>query len=344
MSESISPNSFLSSSYARILFRHLRLTEQVGGAFFEGTDVSYQQLMELDGHLAFDVQSRLFENALRISDHPDLGLSVGTQLHLAVHGPVGIAAFSSPNLGCALDIFVKYSDVRAQFVEIRSDRGPGVYRLQMVESLDLGDLQCFLTESVMSAIYSAIMFFVGASPIVCELRFAYPEPEYGKQYRTFFRYPVVFDQAVTEVVIADEALSTPSPVADESMHKDALDQCEKLLRSLKGPGAGYEDLVRNLISQNPGKLWTADEIAKKLHMGPRTLMRRLKSEGTRYQTIRDDILKQQAAHYLTDPKLTVESVGHLLGFSDVASFRRSFKRWFGETPSAYVKRLQECCG
>jgi AraC-like DNA-binding protein len=340
MSESIGPNSFLSSSYARILFRHLRLTEQSGGAFFEGTDVTYRQLMELDGHLAFDVQSRLFENALRISDRPDLGLSVGTQLHLSVHGPVGIAAFSSPNLGCALDIFVRYSDVRAQFVEIRSDRGSGVYRLQMVESLDLGRLRCFLTESVMSAVYSAIQFFVGASPISCELRFAYPEPEYGPQYRRFFRYPVAFGQAVTEVVIADEALGTPSPVADESMHKNALEQCEKLLRSLKGPGMGYEDLVRNLISQNPGRLWTIDEIAKKLHVAPRTLMRKLKSEGARYQTIRDDILKQQATHYLADPNLTVESVGHLLGFSDVASFRRSFKRWFGETPSAYSGRMQ----
>ena len=263
------------------------------------------------------------------------------QLHLSAHGPVGIAAFSSPNLGCAFDVLVKYSDVRAQFVEISPGKGSGVYHLQMAEALDLGDLQCFLTESVMSAIYSAIMFFVGASPVACELRFAYPEPAYGKQYRTFFRYPVAFDQSVTEVVIANDALKTPSPVADESMHKDALDQCEKLLRSLKGPGAGYEDRVRNLISQNPGKLWTLDETAKKLHMGPRTLMRRLKSEGTRYQTIRDDVLKQQAVHYLTDPKLTVESVGHLLGFSDVASFRRSFKRWFGETPSDYLERIQE---
>ena len=339
MPEPIKPHSFLSSSYARILFRHLRLSERVGDAFFEGTNVSYKQLMELEGQLSFAVQSRLFENALRISDHPALGLSVGTQLHLSAHGPLGIAAFSSPDLGKALDIFVKYSDVRAQFVEIRSDKDTGVYRLQMIESVDLGDLRYFLTESVMSAIYSAIMFFAGSSPIACELRFAYPEPEYGEQYKAFFRFPVLFNQVVTEVVIADQALSIPSPVADVSMHNEALEQCEKLLRRLRGSGSCYVDLVRNLISHNPGKLWTINEIAQQLHMSSRTLIRKLKREGTRYQTIRDDIMKQQAAHYLADPKLTVESVGYLLGFSDVASFRRSFKRWFDETPSEYLKRF-----
>ena len=339
MTEPVSPKSFLSISYARILFRHLRLTEQDGDAFFEGTDVSYRQLMELDGQLAFDVQSRLFENALRISDCPDLGLSVGAQLHLSAHGPLGIAAFSSSDLGSALDIFVKYSDVRAQFVEVRSTRSDCDYRIQMHESLDLGQLRCFLTESVISAIYSAIMFFVGGSPISCQLRFAYPAPGHGRQYSAFFRFPVRFDQAVTEVVIDKQALSIPSPVADDSLHRDALEQCEKLLRSLHGSGSSLQQQVKDLIGNNPGKLWTLDEVASKFHMSSRTLVRKLKKEGTGYQKIRDDIMKQHAANYLADPKLTVESVGYLLGFSDVASFRRSFKRWFGVTPSEYLKRF-----
>lgn len=149
----------------------------------------------------------------------------------------------------------------------------------------------------------------------------------------------MFDQPVTEVVVGNEALSIPSPVADASLHRDALEQCEKLLRSLQGPASDYKDMVSNLINHNPGKLWTIDEIAKQLHISSRTLMRKLKSEGTAYQEIRDDIMKQHAVNYLADSRLTVESVGHLLGFSDVASFRRSFKRWFGETPSEYMKRF-----
>lgn len=75
-------------------------------------------------------------------------------------------------------------------------------------------------------------------------------------------------------------------------------------------------------------------------MSPRTVIRKLESEGTKFQAVRDEVAKQQAANYLSDASLSVESVGHLMGFSDVSSFRRSFKRWFGETPLQYIERVQ----
>ncbi|MDG1702670.1 MAG: helix-turn-helix domain-containing protein [Pseudomonadales bacterium] len=45
-------------------------------------------------------------------------------------------------------------------------------------------------------------------------------------------------------------------------------------------------------------------------------------------------------NYLTEASLSVESIGHLMGFSDTSSFRRSFKRWFGETPAQYLARTR----
>ena len=75
-------------------------------------------------------------------------------------------------------------------------------------------------------------------------------------------------------------------------------------------------------------------------MSSRTLIRKLALEGTKFQIIRDEQAKKQAANYLTDASLSVESIGHLLGFSDASSFRRSFKRWFGETPSQYLGRAR----
>ena len=86
--------------------------------------------------------------------------------------------------------------------------------------------------------------------------------------------------------------------------------------------------------------WTLSEVAAKLNISPRTLIRKLESEGTKFQIIRDELAKKQVANYLIDANLSVESIGHLMGFSDVSSFRRSFKRWFGETPSQYIARVR----
>jgi AraC-like DNA-binding protein len=80
------------------------------------------------------------------------------------------------------------------------------------------------------------------------------------------------------------------------------------------------------------------EVADTLHISSRTLIRKLDAEGTKFQVVRDEVAKKQAVHYLSDTRLTVETVAHLMGFSDVSSFRRSFKRWFGKTPSQYFTR------
>ena len=82
-------------------------------------------------------------------------------------------------------------------------------------------------------------------------------------------------------------------------------------------------------------------VAQKLNMSGRTLIRRLDAEGTKFQTVRDTLAKEQAVAYLADANLSVESIGYLMGFSDASSFRRSFKRWFGETPSQYRARSQK---
>lgn len=335
-------NQFLSASYARILFRHLRLNETNGAAFFAGTNIGYSELMALDMPFTFADQKQLFKNALSITDEIDLGLSVGSQLHLSSHGHLGVAAFSSQNLGEALNTFVRFSDVREQIVAINSSQEEDGFHIQLKEAFDLGELRCFLIESIMSAIYSAIRFFVGQSPIGGSIHFNYPAPVYQQQYKTAFLMPVYFSAKVTEIIIPNEALLIPSPVADEALHEEAVEHCANLLKTMQQ--VSFTDKVSSLLLNNPGKLWTLEEVALQLHLSPRTLIRKLASEKTKFQEIRDSIIKEQAKSYLSNAKLnnknmTVESIALLLGFSDVSSFRRSFKRWFGMSPSDYLASI-----
>jgi len=129
------------------------------------------------------------------------------------------------------------------------------------------------------------------------------------------------------------------------LHKQAIGICEQQLKEIKtnvteSPVQSSREAVSILILENPGVIWTLNEVADKLHISSRTLIRRLEAEGTKFQIVRDELAKKQVANYLTDTNMTIESVGYLMGFSDVSSFRRSFKRWFGETPSQYIARYQ----
>ena len=154
------PNhKYPSSSYARILFRHLRLTEKNCAAYFAGTDVSYDELMTLDGTISIDDMTRLFRNALVISGRDDLGLSLGPQLQLGTHGPVGVAALSAPDLRAALMLFAKYSQTRAGFFTVSvSNHSDGV-KFSFTETFDLDDVRAFIMELTLMWLFSSIMFF-----------------------------------------------------------------------------------------------------------------------------------------------------------------------------------------
>ena len=338
--------NYLSTSYARILFRHLRLSEQSCAAFFEGTNLSYEALMTLNSRVSYLDQIRLFENAIALSNQPELGLTVGSRLHLSSHGPLGIAIFSSANLLSGLETLIKYSETRAQFVHFEGELIGTEYHIKIRENLDLGGLKYFLSETTVSSIYSAITFFTEIPGFTGRVCFSYAKPDYFDAYQSAFGNQILFDQPVTEIIFSQSLLLMPSPVADHVQHIEAINQCEQLLGNLEKPKPDVKEKsvtesVTLLIRENPGRLWSLNEIAIKLHVSSRTLIRRLKCENMQFKLIRDEVIKQQTLNYLTDAKLSIESIGELLGFSDVSSFRRSFKRWFNETPIQMANRIRK---
>jgi len=334
-----------SSSYVRILFRHLRLNEENSDAYFKGTNVSYETLMTLDGAIPPNEMAQIYRNAQAISDLGDLGLLVGAQLHISTHGPLGVAAFSAPDLRAALTLFATYSQTRAEFFKVAIKENQEGIRVIFSETFDLDDLRVFILETALIGLLSSISSFVGAGQFKGQVKFSYSKPSYWQKYHHYFGDNIKFNQATTEIMVSNSILSTPSPVADPVMQQEAVAICERQLKKIKTGEAGSrvlstEEAVSALMFENPGKIWSLNEVATKLYISRRTLIRKLDSEGTKFQKVRDELAKKQVATYLSDANLSVESIGHLMGFSDVSSFRRSFKRWFGETPSEYIVRVR----
>jgi AraC-like DNA-binding protein len=76
----------------------------------------------------------------------------------------------------------------------------------------------------------------------------------------------------------------------------------------------------------------ADAVAEKMGVSRWTLARKLKSEGTTFERVLDDLRRTMALHYLTSKKVSVNETAYLVGFSDPAAFSRAFKRWTGLSP------------
>jgi hypothetical protein len=61
---------------------------------------------------------------------------------------------------------------------------------------------------------------------------------------------------------------------------------------------------------------------------------------TSFQSLLDEDRRERAFELLRSTNATSEHIASQLGFSDVRSFRRAFKRWTGKPPSKYRAELE----
>ena len=99
-------------------------------------------------------------------------------------------------------------------------------------------------------------------------------------------------------------------------------------------------MIDELPEREPGMA----AVAGKLHMSPRSLQRRLHSEGTSFAELLSELRRDLALRYLRDQRIAIAEVGFLLGFLDVSAFHRAFKRWTGSTPAEYQRSIHARAG
>jgi AraC-like DNA-binding protein len=75
--------------------------------------------------------------------------------------------------------------------------------------------------------------------------------------------------------------------------------------------------------------------AAALHMSARTLQRRLAAEGTTFSGVVDDTREALARELLADRSLPLAEIAYRVGFADLATFSRAFKRWTGKPPGLF---------
>ena len=64
-------------------------------------------------------------------------------------------------------------------------------------------------------------------------------------------------------------------------------------------------------------------------------MRQLRSAGTSYQRIVDEVRASLAREYLSDTRLPLAVIAERLGYSDTSNFSRAFRSWFGRSPGSF---------
>lgn len=276
----------------------------------------------------------LWEALPRLTGVPEIGLEVGRRHALPeTFGLLGFLAASSETIGDALEQIVAHHPLMSRQTSIELSRGRRP-RIQ-IRSLDGQIWPAPLSDSWV-ATYASLPARVTGEPVVAErVGLLHPRPSHADAYPATLGCRAVFGQSHNFVELPREALELPllsrAPELAQVLRGAARDALERLPQ---------EDLLivrLSALAQEalPRGRPRVEELARRLGLGARSLQRRLGERGLTYSAFLEQTLRRRAEDQLRSTSLGISDIALELGFEDASAFARAFKRWTGESPSAW---------
>ncbi|QRM32082.1 helix-turn-helix transcriptional regulator [Microvirga sp. VF16] len=88
---------------------------------------------------------------------------------------------------------------------------------------------------------------------------------------------------------------------------------------------------------------TAAMVASLYSVSRRTLHRHLKAEGRTFRQVANEVRCEIACTLLTKTNLSFSQIAEVLNYSEHGAFSRAFRRWSGQTPSAWRSSHRGLC-
>jgi AraC-like DNA-binding protein len=194
-------------------------------------------------------------------------------------------------------------------------------------------------EVVLAAVNQLIKRATRGSHWLLSVRMAMPAPAHQQRFADHFGVPVFFNEGADALVMDRRWLDMPLNAPLPEALSQARQRIERRL-SQEGGERRIVDEVRWALERRPELLREGLEAtANALGLHPRTLQRRLQTEGVKYVDIQSEAKCNRAQVMLRRRAISMESISDELGFSDRRAFTFAFKRWTGMSPSAYRSQL-----
>jgi AraC-like DNA-binding protein len=318
-------------TYARLLAAELKRRGFSDEEIFAGTRLSWEALLEEERFLSLEQFRQIASQGLALTGEGWLGMDVGRSTQVSSHGPLGYAMVASPNCGTVLELVERYSRLRLEVVRFSVERSGGRVQLRIEDTAGWSDVGEYIAGHVVGAL-SLLLETVSGMPLPeTRIAFGFAAPAWADEYaKRLSGVALEFGAPETVIDVPESFAATPCITADAAAFQQAVRLCERAQARREGDGNVAQRVLDRLLDRQ-GDYPSLNEMAKTLYMSNRTLIRKLKAQGTSYQMLLDDVRQELAVWYLRQTDLSVEAIAERLGYRDTSNFSRTCKRWFGLT-------------
>jgi AraC-like DNA-binding protein len=276
--------------------------------------------------------TRLWQHAVERTGGADLGLRVATQVRPSTFHVVGYAMSCSGKLLRALRRFAFYCRLISDSATATLTETADHVQLQFY--LDTGETppSYQTVETVLASVLAFLRWIAGETLVPLDVTLQHGAPADSEAQQSFYGVPVRHGQPHNSITFRRSDLERPILAADEEL-ATLLDGIADRYLERRMTGRFAVRVRDSLLSQLPHGAPSKSEVAGRLNMTERTLLRRLKAEGTTFAEVFDKLREELAFQYLNHDDMSLGDIAETLGFSDYGTFSRAFKRWTGRRPS-----------
>jgi AraC-like DNA-binding protein len=312
------------------------LVRELGGPLEDILDeagLSLEQIEQTTLLIPFESQLRALQLAADRCSYDAFGLELAQRQDIAVLGALSLLIMNCQSVEQGLRMFGKYLHYSVQTVQLVLREHDDLAYLVVDTDYDIAAESSQFWDHSAAILFSVTRILCGQSwrPRATYLR--RPEPQDASRYSRYFKSPVAFDNELNGLVFDRAVLSQPISGSSNTMSY----QLQAYLH--KNFEGDFLEQVRNVInSLLPTHGCNAKTVADCMGYSLRTLQRRLQNEQTSFQLQMDQVRSELAISYLQVPHVSLTDIGELLGFAELSVFSRTFRRWFGITPSQWRAR------
>ena len=319
------------------------LVTELGGdpaRLLQRFDIAAEVLEHDDGLLSITAHDRMLDAAAAELDCPDFGLLLAERQDLTILGPVARAIATSATATEALDAAARFMFVHSPVLTIGIDDDPwgrrGVVALTYRKEVSESPYSPQAIELGLGVFYRVALQLLGQSTGLRSVEIPHGPLSPVDRYLDFFSADVKFDRPVAALCADVRVLDSAFETADEEIRRAAV---EHLTGAYSDPADSIATQVRRVVSESlPGPVPPLSEVARTLHLHPRTLQRRLVVVGTSFGQVVDDLRRDRAHRYITTTDLSLAQVADLVGFAEQSTLSHAVRRWFGLSPGE-LRRL-----
>ncbi|WP_019528090.1 AraC-like transcriptional regulator QhpR [Dasania marina] len=324
----------ISTVYSKILIDFLSGKGVDVDQFLTQLSLQKYSLTQPDTILPMATFQMMMEEAARFTGDENIGLHYYENIELQDLGVLGYAQMNSKSIRDALNIITRYYKLFQSDNEMLLSENNGNIHLsyRILSKKIIPSRQD--SEMTIMAFVATISALLGKPWRPIEVHLQHPQPTDISEHQRLLCNKIFFSSPTNKIVFDSSLLDTAIAGADLKLSSSLEDALEQLL-SFKIPAPNdqwlheVQDAIIESLSNGPPNI---NEIAEKFHMSGRTLQRRLEKYDLSFKEMLEQIRLQIATNFLEATDLSLLDIAFMLGYSELSSFTRAFRRWTNHPP------------